>query len=401
MLGDCKPIGHAAGGDVVGDRPRSLTLLSLGGPVRRHGRRVGQIALEQAPHDRVGLFAHPPDVRMSVHMGEQKRLDVAVGRFDFGGMANEGSARGGDPLWTVDPQCGDPPPALADRVLDEASDDAPGQFVNDARLFEPRMQVVDLAEQDFDERNGGANCGEREQAGAQAVIDVVGVISDVVGERGRLRLQACVQAEIERLQPIVAKDRSWNAARPLVARRGRAGSVKQRPVVFDEAGQRAGCVRLSHIKGGVAALEFGDDAAAGMAVVLEASVLAHAGVECVFAGVPERRVAQVVAEGDPFREGRRRASALEVASPACDLRHLDCVSEAGAEMIAVVIDEHLGLVREAAEGCRMDDAVAVALEFRAGVADGVLGDQAPRRARGISGVGCASRLPGFVRCSVP
>jgi hypothetical protein len=35
-------------------------------------------------------------------------------------------------------------------------------------------------------------------------------------------------------------------------------------------------------------------------------------------------------------------------------------------MVALVIDEHLGLVGEAAEGGRMDDAVAVALEVVAG-----------------------------------
>ncbi len=35
VLGDCEPIGHA--GDIVGGRPRALALVSLGGPVRRHG----------------------------------------------------------------------------------------------------------------------------------------------------------------------------------------------------------------------------------------------------------------------------------------------------------------------------------------------------------------------------
>ena len=50
-------------------------------------------------------------------------------------------------------------------------------------------------------------------------------------------------------------------------------------------------------------------------------------------------------------------------------------------MVALVMDEHLGLVREAAEGGRMDDAVAVALELRARRRRR-LGDEAAGRARG-------------------
>ena len=123
-------------------------------------------------------------------------------------MSNQGSARGGDRLRTVDLRFRDPPPALADRVLDEAGDDAPGQFVNDARLLESRMEVVDLAEQRFGERNGRADVPQREEAGAQAVVDVVRVIGDVVGDRGRLRLEARMEAEIQALQPIVAEDRA-------------------------------------------------------------------------------------------------------------------------------------------------------------------------------------------------
>ncbi len=90
----------------------------------------------------------------------------------------------------------------------------------------------------------------------------------------------------------------------------------------------------------------------------------HAGVERVLAGVAERRVAEIVAERDRLGE-----VVVEAQSPrerAGDLRDFDRVGEAGAEMVALVVDEHLGLVGEAAKGGRMDDAVAVALEFGAG-----------------------------------
>ena len=98
-----------------------------------------------------------------------------------------------DRLRTVRLRLGDPPAALADRVLDEAGDDAAGQLVDDARLFEAGMAVVDLAQELGDEGRGGADVGEREEAGAQAVVDVVRVIGDVVGDRRRLRLEARMQ----------------------------------------------------------------------------------------------------------------------------------------------------------------------------------------------------------------
>ena len=90
-------------------------------------------------------------------------------------------------------------------------------------------------------------------------------------------------------------------------------------------------------------------------------------------------MAEIMAERDRFGE-----VVVEPQGPgerARDLRHLDRVGEAGAEMVALVIDEHLGLVGEAAEGGRMDDAVAVALEFGPRRRRR-LGDKAPARARG-------------------
>jgi len=43
-----------------------------------------------------------------------------------------------------------------------------------------------------------------------------------------------------------------------------------------------------------------------------------------------------------------------------DLRHLDTVAEARAEMVAFVINENLRLEFQTTEGLRVDDAVAVA-----------------------------------------
>ena len=152
--------------------------------------------------------------------------------------------------------------------------------------------------------------------------------------------------------------------------------------MLDEAVER----RLGQVEAveiGIAPLELGDDAQR-VAVVVEPAMVRHAGVERVLAGMAEGGVAEIVAEGDrlgevvvePERPGER----------AGDLRDFDRVGQAGAEMIALVVDEHLRLVGEAAEGGRMDDAVPVALELRPGRRRR-LGNETPRRARRIGRVG--------------
>ena len=199
-----------------------------------------------------------------------------------------------------------------------------------------------------------------------------------------------MEAEVERLRLVVSEDGGRDAVRPVALGR-RAVGVEQGPVVLDEpAKRRPG--QVEPVEGGVMALELGHDAQ-GLAVVVEAAVPGHAGVERVLPGVPERGVAEIVAKRDGFRE-----IVVELESPrqrARDLRHLDRMGEAGAEMIALVIDEHLGLVGEAAEGGRMDDPVAVALELGPRRRRR-LGDKA-RRARGVGGVGRARRQACIVR----
>ena len=65
------------------------------------------------------------------------------------------------------------------------------------------------------------------------------------------------------------------------------------------------------------------------------------------------RLYQIFIEPQAARDGSR------------DLRNFKAVCQARAKKIAFVVDEHLSLVFEAAERGRVNDAVAVALEFRA------------------------------------
>jgi hypothetical protein len=74
----------------------------------------------------------------------------------------------------------------------------------------------------------------------------------------------------------------------------------------------------------------------------------------------ERRMPEIVREAECFREVFVEAESPRHCPP--DLRDFDAVREADAEMIAVGGDEHLRLVPQAAEGDRMNDPVAIALE---------------------------------------
>src|SRR5262245_23453926 len=78
----------------------------------------------------------------------------------------------------------------------------------------------------------------------------------------------------------------------------------------------------------------------------------------------ERRVAEIVGERHGLAE--ILVEAERTADGAGDLRHLQRMREPRPEVIALVIDEDLRLVLQAAERRRMDDAVAVALKRAAG-----------------------------------
>ena len=74
----------------------------------------------------------------------------------------------------------------------------------------------------------------------------------------------------------------------------------------------------------------------------------------------ERRVAEIVGQAQCF--GQILVEAERPGHRPPDLRDFQAVGQADSKMVAVGGDEHLGLVAEAAEGDRVDDAVAVALE---------------------------------------
>ena len=128
----------------------------------------------------------------------------------------------------------------------------------------------------------------------------------------------------------------------------------------------------------IAPLQIGDDAQR-LRVVVEAAVDRQAVVERALAGVAERRMAEIVRQRQ--RLSQVLVEAERARQRAGDLRHFQRMREPRAVMVALVIDEDLRLVCEAAEGGRMDNAVAVAAEIVAGRA---------RRLRHSAGPGCCA-----------
>ena len=101
------------------------------------------------------------------------------------------------------------------------------------------------------------------------------------------------------------------------------------------------------------------DHAQRLQIVLEAAVVAHAGIQRVLPGVSERCVAQVVCKTDGL--GERLVELQGDSHRTADLGNLERVRQARAIQVALVIDEHLGLVDEPPECGGVDDTVPVAL----------------------------------------
>ena len=224
------------------------------------------------------------------------------------------------------------------------------------------------------------------QAGPQAILHVVAVIGDVVGDRGGLRLEA---GEAMRApDPAAPGRRGWRTAaaagmRPIAVPRHRASgplcltspsSVSQREV--------------QPVEGRIATLQLSDHAQA-LGVVVEPLVCGERLVERPLAGMAEGRVAEIMGERQRLRQVLVETE--RAGDGAGDLRHLQRMDQAGAEMIALVLHEDLRLVLQPAKGVGMDDAVAVALERRAQRSSGSAWRRPRDRGR-VAGIGGAPAL---------
>jgi hypothetical protein len=151
-------------------------------------------------------------------------------------------------------------------------------------------------------------------------------------------------------------------------------------------------------------LQMGHDADR-LRVVIEPAMGRHRGGERVLPGVAEGRVAEVMGQRHSLRQVL--VEAQRAGHGAGDLRDLQRMGQAGAEIVALMFHEDLRLVLEPPEGRGMDDPVAVALERGAEEAF-LLAHAAAPAMGGIAGIwGAHAGPPGLVSygagatCSMP
>ena len=124
-----------------------------------------------------------------------------------------------------------------------------------------------------------AEIDDVEQLGAQPIVDIMGIVCNVVGERRYLRLGGRLGGQID---PVPARQVGDDFGdRP-------AG---QRTVVLDEPLDRLPS-QVETIESGIAAFELGDDAQ-GLSIVVEATEVLHERVEFFLAGVAKRRMPEL------------------------------------------------------------------------------------------------------------
>ena len=278
-----------------------------------------------------------------------------------------------------DPRRFDPPPALSDRILDKKRDQPAHEFMNGTDRFETRIKRRDLAA-NVTEKIDLATLRKIDEARAQGVVEVMRVIGDAVGECRGLCLGAGEMRKFEIMNRIIFKDSRGKSAFRIMRGHSAIG-LHKRAVMFDEPFQRLPS-QIESIEGGVAAFELGDNSQR-LGVMVEAAVRSHEFIEHILAGVAKRRVAKIMRKRK--RLGEIIVEAERAGKRARDLTHFERVGEPGAEMVALVRNEDLRLVGEPPEGRAMDDAVAIALKYRARWRMR-LGDQPSAASRRIGGV---------------
>ena len=316
-------VGHA--GQVVADG----AVQAVGGDAFRGGvaeqfwpREVG---LENIAQQRTGALVRTRHARMVVEVRVEKFPQRAVRLEQRGAVADERRGLAAHVVGARHFRGGDEFRAGRDHVLhlpvDDAADDVAAQFLaGEFGEMRAHFLVAVLPRGLLGELLG------RDEVEVEAVVEVVAVVGDLVGEVGDLRFERGA------------------GKLPAISLRGR-----RRVVEFGVLLQT-----LAHFpreiqagKARVFLLDEFDDAEA-LAVVLEAAVVAHQAVQQLLAAVAERRMPEVVGERDGF--GEVFIQPQRAGDGAADGRHLDGVGQARAEVVAGAVEKDLRLVLEPPEG---------------------------------------------------
>ena len=218
---------------------------------------------------------------------------------------------------------------------------------------------------------------EPEEARLQAVINIVVVVGDVVGDGRDLGLGRGPAVQPQAPAGVELADHAP----------GRAVQFPgHRAIVLDDPFQRfPGQVQALEVR--IAMLQLGHDPK-GLDVVVEPAPRLHALVELVLSGVAKGRMAEIVRQGDGL--GQVVVEAERRGDRPGDLGDLQRMGQAGAVVVAFVGHEDLGLLLQPPKSRAVDDAVTVAGEGCAGAALR-LRVPSPLRGARLFGIGGARR----------
>src|SRR5262245_30260693 len=232
VLGKRKAIGHSGDeiGDVAGKGAGALRRRSVA-PVGRKGVGRGAVALEQVADHARGVGHDADDALMPIDAGEEKGaqyIEVAAHRV---GEGDDGVRRMADVGGAFRRKRLKPSPTLGGCVFDHRADEAANGFVEEPRAVDAGIGFAHIGERARRDRHFG-KLGEGEEAGSVAVVDVVIVVGDVIGERRSLRLDRGEGCKLEVLPCAVFADRLGHGAA------FKRMLTRQRTVVLDQAFER-------------------------------------------------------------------------------------------------------------------------------------------------------------------
>ena len=231
MLDQRVAVGHA-GDEIRGSaRPVGFVPRLGSAPFRRQVRGLFAVTGKQGANHPLRITHDAHDTRMTVHPGIEKALDGAVGCFHLGREADHLPIGMTHIISRPRRQRLQAARGFGDHVLDHLGDEPTAQFMHHAIGLELRVFSVSVVEDAGDQRDAGEFL-EGKKSGPQPVIDVMGIVGDVVGDGGNLSFGAGKAPELQVLEPGIVRP----AIRPDRIRQPALAIVSDRAAVAKRSG---------------------------------------------------------------------------------------------------------------------------------------------------------------------
>jgi hypothetical protein len=169
---------------------------------------------------------------MPVQVFRQKTSDRLVGGQRRWGKPDQRCALYPHILDARGPRGFDPPPAFGDRIFDKKRDQPAHELMDGTYRFEARVKRGDLAARAA-QKIDLSDLRKIDDAGAEAIVDVMRIIGDAVGKCRGLCLGAGEMRKLEVVDRIIFKDRHGNPAFR-ISRGQPAIGLQKRAIMLDE-----------------------------------------------------------------------------------------------------------------------------------------------------------------------